>query len=170
MGTSYREIIFILDRSVSMQAIRSDAVARFNSFVEEQRRTSLPARMTLEIFDDQFRRIYEELPIEETLPLKKREYVPYGSSPLLDAIGRAMANAYIRIMNLPPDDRPCEVAVAVLTDAQENASIEFDYSTLAELIEKRRTQDGWKFIFLYADQSAIEICSRMTIRVTPTAG
>ncbi len=62
-----------------------------------------------------------------------------------------------------------DVVVALLTDAQENASTEFDYASLAQLIEKWRTQDNWEFVFLYADQSAIEICSRMTINVASRA-
>ena len=69
MKTKYQEIICIIDRSGSMESIRDDAIGGFNAFIAEQKKQSEPTRITLELFDDQFERVYEAMPIDEISPL-----------------------------------------------------------------------------------------------------
>ena len=51
---------------------------------------------------------------------------------------------------------------AILTDGMENASREFTLQAVAESIRKR-TADGWEFLFLAANQDAIATAANMEI-------
>jgi hypothetical protein len=163
MQATHHEIICVLDRSGSMQSIQDDAIGGFNAFIASQRRQPEPALVTLELFDDRHERIYEAMPIDEIDLLDRSTFVPRGSTALLDAIGRALANAYVRINDLDPEDRPSGVIVAILTDGEENSSREFSYPEIAELIAKRRRKDGWEFVYLAANQDAIASAAKLAI-------
>jgi hypothetical protein len=163
MKTICHELICIIDRSGSMESIKDDAIGGYNAFIDEQKKQPEPTRVTLELFDDQFERVYEAMPIDEISPLDSTTFVPRGSTALLDAIGRALANAFIRINNMAKADRPEGVVIAILTDGQENSSVEFGYRNIAQLIAKRRSEEKWEFVFLGANQDAIATASKMAM-------
>ena len=71
MKKTYHELICIIDRSGSMESIRDDAIGGFNAFITEQKKEPEPTLVTLELFDDQFDRIYEAMPIDEISSLDK---------------------------------------------------------------------------------------------------
>lgn len=52
MNPLLTEIVFILDRSGSMQAIVEPALSGFNRLLHEQRQVPGQARFTLVLFDD----------------------------------------------------------------------------------------------------------------------
>ena len=163
MKTNYHELICIIDRSGSMESIRDDAIGGFNAFINEQKKQPESTRVTLELFDDQFDRIYEAMPIDETVPLDEGTFVPRGSTALLDAVGRSLANAYVRIISLTAAERPEGVIVAILTDGMENSSREFDFNAVSDIIAKRRDESGWEFVFLGANQDAIATASKLSM-------
>jgi hypothetical protein len=167
--TSYHELICIIDRSGAMESIRGDAIGGFNAFIKEQKKQREPTRVTLELFDDQFVRVYKAMPIDETAQLDCETFVPRGSTALLDAIGRSLANAYVRINSLAKADRPKSVVVTILTDGQENSSVEFGYHSISELIAKRRTEGKWEFVFLGANQDSIATVSIMSMELADAA-
>ena len=163
MKKTYHELICVINRSGSMESIRDDAIGGFNAFIAEQKKQPEPTRVTLELFDDQFDQIYEAMPIDEILGLDHNTFVPRGSTALLDAVGRSLANAYVRINNLPATERPQAVIVAILTDGMENSSREFDFNSVSDIIAKRRAESGWEFVFLGANQDAIATASKLSM-------
>ena len=163
MKKTYHELICIIDRSGSMESIRDDAIGGFNAFISKQKKQPEPTLVTLELFDDRFERVYEAMQIEEIVPLDQNTFVPRGSTALLDAIGRSLANAYVRINNLARNERPEGVVVAILTDGEENSSREFGFHTVSEMIARRREEDGWEFVYLGANQDAIATASMLSL-------
>ena len=81
-------VYFVLDRSGSMNAIRSDVIGGFNSFVEEQRAQPGRCLMTLIQFDgdDPHEVLESARPIEQIAPLGNSRFVPRGNTPLFDAM------------------------------------------------------------------------------------
>ena len=79
MNKHYTEIAFVLDRSGSMESCREAAITGFNKFLSEQQLTEGLAKLTLILFDDEYLRIVESVPVAEILPLTDKTYVPRNS-------------------------------------------------------------------------------------------
>ncbi len=169
MKNNYSEIAFVLDRSGSMESCRDAAIAGFNSFLAEQMKVTGLARLTLVLFDDEYLLPINALPVAEILPLDHDSYVPRGSTALLDAIGRTVAELGARLAALPEPDRPSQVIVAILTDGDENSSQTYTWREIARVIKEQTEQYRWTFLFLGANQDAIAIAAQMNIAAANAA-
>ncbi len=144
----------LLDRSGSMQSIKADIVGGFDAFVAEQRNASGECRMTLARFDNEYELVFADRPITDVGPLVLE---PRGSTALLDSIGRLVVDAGARLAALPEDQRPGTVVVAVMTDGFENASREWTHAAIKALVDQQSTAYGWQFLYMGADQDAVEV-------------
>ena len=72
------ELVFILDRSGSMMGLESDTIGGFNGMLEKQKKEKGEAFVTTVLFDDQYERIHERIPIAEVKPLTDKEYYVRG--------------------------------------------------------------------------------------------
>jgi hypothetical protein len=156
--TTLTHLYFLLDRSGSMQSIRSDTMGGFDAFIEEQRGAPGRCRVTLAQFDDRYDEVYADRDLADVPPL---ELAPRGSTALLDALGRFITESGERLAALPEDERPGSVVVGVMTDGLENASREWSHPRIKALIEQQTREYGWQFLYLGADQDAIEEGSKM---------
>jgi hypothetical protein len=93
--------------------------------------------------------------LPEVTEMVAKDFVPRGSTALLDAIGRTILRIDAAMTARPEELRPGKVVVAVFTDGHENASREFDHRRVGDLIREFRSAKGWEFIFLAANQDAI---------------
>ena len=123
----------LLDRSGSMQSIKSDIVGGFDAFVAEQRSATGECRMTLARFDNEYELVFADLPIAQVGSLVLE---PRGSTALLDSIGRLVVDAGARLAARPEHERPGTVVVAVMTDGFENASREWTHASIKALVEQ----------------------------------
>ena len=163
MNKNCTEIVFVLDRSGSMQSCQEAAIAGFNRFLVEQQQLEGLVKLTLILFDDEYLMPINALPVAEVLPLDAQTYVPRGSTALLDAIGRAVDELGVRLASSPEPDRPGQVIVAILTDGLENSSQTYDWRQIAGLIKHQSEKYKWTFLFLGANQDAIATAARMNI-------
>lgn len=161
MNPHLTEIAYILDRSGSMQPMREPAITAFNHFIKTQLDVPGDARLTLIQFDDAYEVPVSATPIQDVPQLTAATYSPRGSTALLDAIGRTIAEMDRRIQALQDTHKPGKVIVAVFTDGEENASREYSLDQIGDLIRQYRDQKGWEFIFLAANQDAIATASSM---------
>jgi Mg-chelatase subunit ChlD len=169
MKNHYSEIAFILDRSGSMGSCREAAIEGFNSFLHEQQQTEGLAKLTLVLFDDEYLVPINALPVAEVLPLDNENYVPRGSTALLDAIGRTIEELGRRLAALPEQDRPGQVIVAILTDGLENSSQHYTWKEIARVIKQQTEQYRWTFLFLGANQDAIATAGQISIAASNAA-
>lgn len=151
---TYTDITMVLDRSGSMQSIRDDTIGGFDAFLAEQR--SQPGRCTVTLvqFDNEYEEVYVGRDLADVPGLT---LVPRGSTAMLDAIGRAAHATGARLAALPEERRPGTVIVGVMTDGLENASREFSYADIKALVEQQEQVYGWTFMYLGANQDAIEV-------------
>ncbi len=142
-------IVLVLDRSGSMDSVKSDVIGGVNSFIKEQKSNPGECRMTLVQFDSQdtFEVLADGVDIREVRELTTATYIPRGGTPLLDAEGQAIA--HVR-KGLKKDEK---VIFATYTDGYENASREYTKETLTKAKESA-TNDGWVFIYLGAGHDA----------------
>jgi len=147
-------LYFLLDRSGSMSTIVDDTVGGFDSFIAEQRKQPGECRVTLAQFDDAYEEVYADRPIAEVPSLVLQ---PRGTTALLDSIARLVVDAGKRLAAMPEDHRPGTVIVGIMTDGMENASREWTHAQVKQLIERQTAAFQWQFLYLGADQDAIEV-------------
>lgn len=139
------EIVAIIDRSGSMDSIRSDAIGGFNAFITEQQKLPGEANLTLLVFNEVSTLVYESKPIAEVEPLTQESYVPNGMTALNDAISRGISLLEVRA--------PERAIVVILTDGAENASRETSVAQVKAKITACEAR-GWGVVFLAANQDA----------------
>lgn len=159
-NSNLTHIAFLLDRSGSMHSIKDDTEGGFNAFIAEQRKEPGECRVTLAQFDNEYEEVYRDLPLAEVPALR---LVPRGSTALLDSIGRLVTSTGERLAALPEDERPGIVIVGIMTDGHENASREWTHPAVKALIEQQTKTYGWQFLYLGADQDAIEVGSSIGV-------
>lgn len=154
-------LYFLLDRSGSMQSIKTDTEGGFDAFITEQRESvGGECRVTLAQFDNSYELVYSDKPLAEVPPL---DLAPRGSTALLDAMGRMITDAGATLAALPEDQRPGTVIVAVMTDGHENASKEWTHPAIKSLVEQQTNAYRWQFLYMGADQDAIEVGRSMGV-------
>ena len=157
------DVTVILDRSGSMEAIASDVIGGFNQFLTKQRRQRGDCRLTLVQFDDEYEVAYLARPIADASRLTAKTFEPRGSTALLDAIGRTIVTTGARLAALPEADRPNRVLLVIITDGEENASVEYTRDQVFTMISSQQDVYGWSFLFLAANQDAISEAAKVGI-------
>lgn len=153
-------ITIVLDRSGSMEQIRSDVIGAINKFIDDQRAVPGECTFTLTQFDK-----HENLPPTETIQdfvdikdakhLDSSTYKPRGWTPLYDAIGICITDLGMKLEKMAEKDRPGKIIVVIETDGLENSSREYSQSKISEMIEHQKSKYNWQFVFLGANQDAI---------------
>ncbi len=156
MQTDYTHMTVILDRSGSMEPIREDIIGGFNAMLSDQKAQPGRATLTVVQFDgeDPYEVIHRFKPLQDVSPLDRTKYVPRGSTPLFDAVGRGINDIDGALAMLPEESRPRKVIFAIVTDGQENASTEFRKEQVTKMIKAKSDEGVWEFVFLSADLAA----------------
>lgn len=144
------EILVITDRSGSMGPLVNDVIGGYNRFLAEQQAAPGQAQLTYVQFDNEYEVLLRAAPVASAPQLTRESYQPRGATALLDAIGRTLNEQGRRIREQAWAEL---VVVCIITDGQENASREFDAERVAAMV-KHAEANGWKFIFLAANQDA----------------
>jgi len=154
----YTEIACVLDRSGSMSSIVNDAIGGFNTFLKEQKELEGDANMSIYLFDNKYEALVEKQEIKAVNELDNTTFVPRGMTALFDAIGKTVINLENKIAKL--EVKPKNVLVVILTDGGENSSNEFTTKDqIKTLIERKRGEGNWEFLFLAANQDAFDEAS-----------
>ncbi|MCZ0729965.1 vWA domain-containing protein [Mycolicibacterium iranicum] len=147
-------IAFLLDRSGSMQSIKSDVIGGFDAFITEQRAGDGECRVTLAQFDNEYEVVYRNVPVGDVPPLVLN---PRNSTALLDSMGKLITDTAAEIAALAEDDKPGSVVIAIMTDGLENSSSEWSRPAIKSLVEQQTNEYGWEFLYMGADQDAVEV-------------
>ena len=157
----YTDITMLLDRSGSMQTIKTDIEGGFDAFIAEQRQQAGRCTVSLAQFDDEYESVYTGRDLADVPPL---ELHPRGRTALLDSIARVIRDTEARLAALPEDDKPGVVIIGIMTDGYENASTEMTHPAVKAVIEAYEKGRGWVFTYLGANQDAIEVGSSLGIQ------
>jgi len=163
MNTELTEIAVVLDRSGSMADMCLEAQNGFNAFLESQQKLLGDAKLTLVLFDHEYIVEHDGRWIKDVPALNELTYVPRGTTALLDAIGRTVNTVGERLAKTPEPERPAKVLIVILTDGLENASQEFKHPQILTMIKRQREVYSWEFIFLGANQDAIQAGSAIGV-------
>jgi hypothetical protein len=151
-------IAVLLDRSGSMESIKSDTEGGFNAFIGEQRKEPGAATVTLAQFDNEYEVVYSNRPIADVPPLRLQ---PRRSTALYDALGRLITDVGAELAARPDAERPGHVIVVVMTDGLENASVEWTHDAISAAIKRQESEYAWYFVFLGANMDAVAVGRHM---------
>lgn len=157
------ELVFILDRSGSMAGLEADTVGGFNSMIEKQRAEDGDCFVSTVLFNDESKVLYDRVRLTEVPKMTHRDYMPYGSTALIDAIGGAIHHIGNVHKYARPEDVPAHTLFVITTDGYENASRRYTSDEVKRMIEHRKKKYGWEFIFIGANIDAVETASRYGI-------
>lgn len=159
-SSSKVELVMIMDKSGSMHGLESDTIGGFNSMIDKQKSNKITGNVTTVLFNDKYKVLYEQQPIETVKPLTSNEYFTDGSTALLDAVGNAILKTeqYKSVK-----DEKSKVIFVIITDGQENSSKEFSRDKVKSMISLKQEQDHWEFIFLGANIDAVSAAGSIGI-------
>ena len=148
------ELVFILDRSGSMYGLEQDTIGGFNSMLEKQRRESGEAYVTTVLFDNRVEFLHDRLPMQQVPSMTEKDYTVRGSTALLDAVGSTIKHIARIHKYAHPDHKPTSTLFVIITDGMENASRQYTYDKVKEMITHEQEKYGWEFLFLGANIDA----------------
>lgn len=149
MKKNLSHLIFILDRSGSMGGLEDETIKGYNSVVKQQVQLGGELKVTTVLFDNEVEEIFSEVSPKKA-KLDKKKYYVRGSTAMLDAIGMTLSNVIAKNNKLKDEEKPENIIVAITTDGYENASKEYTYKQINEMIKKCK-DNGWNFIFLSSE-------------------
>lgn len=153
-------VTFLLDRTGSMAIIKNDTIGAFNTYLETLQKDGADIAFTLLQFDSVgLDKVCVNVPVAEAPKLTDDSYQPRAWTPLIDA-------AYKTIRAITPKDDE-KVVVCIQTDGEENASQEYTWGQLNELI-REKTELGWQFNFMGASIDAYKQASKMGVPIANT--
>jgi hypothetical protein len=156
----YTALLFIIDRSGSMAMIKDDMEGGINGVLEEQKK--IPGEVTVDVAYFDYELTYEEHFL--SLDSASIEIKPRGMTALHDAIVISTKKFGEALAQLPEEDRPGTVLTIIVTDGAENASTHHKLSDVKELITQQQDVYGWEFLFLGANQDALQTGSSFGLR------
>ena len=157
--------LIILDESGSMGSIYEQALGGANETIQTIRAAQASADdqkqfLTFVTFDsgdrESVRTVIDTKPIEHVKDLTRDDYRPNGCTPLYDAMGRSLTALEQKVTD---DD---QVLVTIITDGMENSSREYSGASVCEIVKRLRAK-GWTFVYIGANQDAVEVARRMSI-------
>lgn len=158
------ELVFILDRSGSMEGLERDTIGGFNSMLEKQKKVEGTCIVSTVLFDHEFEVLHNRVDLHKVKAMTSNDYYVRGSTALLDAIGRSIRKIANIHRHMTKDERPEKVLFVITTDGMENASHEFNYQDIKKMIEIESEEYGWEFLFLGSNIDAIAEAKKMGIR------
>lgn len=154
-------IEFILDETGSMGGWINPVITGYNEYVDGQRelKTDGKCYFSLTKFDTTgIKNVCEKTDIRFAPRLDRYNYRPGASTNLFDAIGNRLS----RLLGDQDLLADTDVVIVVFTDGYENASREYKYDQVKQLI-KRCENLGWTFVYMGANQDAWEVGSKLGV-------
>lgn len=158
------ELVFILDRSGSMSGLEGDTIGGFNSMIEEQKEKDGICYVTTILFNDRSLTIHDRIPLADVPKMTRDDYRVCGCTALIDAIGAAIEHTEMIHKYARKEDVPSQTLFMITTDGLENASTKFSSNEVKQMIERKKEQDGWEFLFVGANIDAVETARHFGIQ------
>lgn len=144
MKKDLTELVFILDRSGSMSGLESDTIGGYNAMLEKQKKEPGEAVITTVLFDDKYELLHDRINLRGIAPITDKEYYVRGNTALLDAVGKTINKIGNVQKHTAEDERAEHVMFVITTDGMENASHEFSYDKVRQMIEHQKSKYGWE--------------------------
>lgn len=151
-------ISFILDESGSMDSIKDSVISGFNEYVSTLKKQKGDFLFTLTKFDSVGVRVpYKLKAIKDVAKLSDETYRPGQMTPLYDAVCKTIKDLQKEVKTKQP------VLVAIMTDGEENSSMEYTQKELEAMIKELQADGNWTFVFMGANQDSWAVAQKIGI-------
>ena len=157
------ELVFILDRSGSMGGLESDTIGGFNSLLEKQKKQEGECFVTTVLFDNEIVTLHDRVALQDIKPLTEEDYTVRGCTALIDAIGTSIEHIEGIHKYIRKEDVPQNTMFVIITDGMENASRKFNSAEVKAMLERKKEESGWEFLFIGANIDAVETAAHIGI-------
>ena len=163
MKNNLTELVFIIDRSGSMEGFERDTVGGFNSMLEKQKAEEGEVLVSTVLFDHESQVLHDRLPLQKVPAMTEKDYRVGGSTALIDAIGGAIRHIRNIHKYARPEDVPAHTLFIITTDGMENSSHRYSRDQVKQMI-RQQEEKGWEFLFIGANIDAVETAAHIGIR------
>tara|TARA_Y100000389_G_scaffold203977_2_gene254360 strand:+ start:928 stop:1587 length:660 start_codon:yes stop_codon:yes gene_type:complete len=158
------KIIGIVDRSGSMRYKENDTIGGINTTFEQLRNDKQEDEdidVSIKLFDHEEIMVIRSENIDNVKPFTREDFIPRGTTSLLDAIGNTL-NWIMQQKIMNPDFYDtCLIFVA--TDGEENSSKIYNSNQIEEMIKESKKNYNIEFLYLGANQDSILNASKLGI-------
>ncbi len=167
MKSGYTHVTMLIDRSGSMVTIKDDAQGGINNLIADQKKLEGEMTLTLVEFNTYYNVVHDMVDIQNL----NEEYTltPMGMTALLDSLGKSIIDTGEKLKALKDEDRPETVLFVIVTDGQENSSLEFTTDQIKEMIKTQNDDYNWEFMYLGADVDSFAEATSIGIGYNNTA-
>ncbi len=158
---------FIVDRSSSMYNCVDETIGSFNRQLDTitQLQHDYPNMKFLQsvtLFNTEIDQVVSMESSVGEHRLNRRNFVPAGSTALLDAIGISLQRIE-RVLGQEIEEDKASVVVVILTDGEENSSRMFNHKEVSSMISRLSSTGKWTFNFLGADLESFDVVDSLSI-------
>ena len=155
---------FILDVSGSMSNIRFETIESYNAHIRQiqtlkKDHPNQDFLVSLCLFNNHVISVFEDVSLEKIKLITPEDYIPLGSTALLDAIGKCTYRIK-QEHGKQIDADEASVVTIIITDGEENASRVFNFQEISRMISDLEKTENWTFTFLGAEINA-ELLGKM---------
>ena len=164
MKNNITELVFILDRSGSMEGFEKDTIGGFNSTIEKQKKQDGKVYVSTVLFDNVSEVIHDRVDISTVKLMTEEDYNVRGCTALLDAVGGAIHHIGNVHKYAREEDIPEKTIFLITTDGMENASQQYSSEQVKKMIKRQEERYGWEFVFVAANIDAVHTAETIGIR------
>ena len=163
MKNNITELVFILDRSGSMEGLEKDTIGGFNAMIEKQRKQDGECFVSTVLFDHISEVLHDRIKLSDVPKMTERDYTVRGSTALIDAIGGAVHHIGNIHKYARKEDIPDHTMFVITTDGLENASHIYSSDQVKKMVERQKKKYGWEFVFIGANIDSVETAKHFGI-------
>ena len=93
-------------------------------------------------------------------------YVAGGCTAMNDGIGTAIDKVGKWLSDMNEEDRPSKTLVVIMTDGAENASKEYSFDRVKEMIKHQEEKYNWTFMYMGTDITSMKDVKSLGIRMS----
>ncbi|MFI3253580.1 MAG: vWA domain-containing protein [Eubacteriales bacterium] len=150
------ELVFVIDKSGSMEGLEKDTIGGFNAMLKEQQAEVGEAYVTTVLFSSNYTLLHDRINIKGVEPLTENDYQVGGGTALLDAVGMAMHKIRKVQKQTAAEYQADNVLFVIITDGEENSSRQYTAERVKKRIARQQEKYGWKFMFFGANMDAVQ--------------
>ena len=153
MRQDYIHICIVLDASGSMSPMERETRQILKDFIYKEKQQ--PGKTVLDVyqFNSDVRHLLKSIDLSNVDNRFVDHYSCGGCTAMNDAICIAIDELGKKFSQMPECDRPADILVAILTDGEENSSVEYSFDKVKDMIKHQEEKYNWTFMYLGADIS-----------------
>ena len=161
---NFIHVCFIIDESGSMYRSTDDVIGGFKSTIEEQKKIEDgKCAVSLFKFNGCVNEIYLGKDVNE---IENLEYIAGGCTAMNDGIGTAIDKVGKWLSDMNEEDRPSKNLIVIMTDGAENASKEYSFDRVKEMIKHQEEKYNWTFMYMGTDITSMKDVKSLGIRMS----